>query len=281
MHRILTLISKFFPFLKLKALYYRGMYQLMAKAYGQEKEWTFMNYGYIPESGQSLKLEQCDEHNRPYIELYQQLVQDISLQGKRVLEVGCGRGGGCAYLLKYHRPQEMVGLDVSPNAINFCQNRHPLPGLHFVTGSAEALPFPDHSFDVVLNLESSHCYDSQERFFCEVKRILVPNGVFLLADLRMNHEIDYLEKQIGHSGFNIQYKEELTGGVFRSLAQTAMKKSELFSTYKPTGLLGLMAKYFPQTFQQSFKAFAATEGSKIYKQFHEKQRSYLFYRLNF
>ncbi|OFZ16431.1 MAG: hypothetical protein A2X86_22200 [Bdellovibrionales bacterium GWA2_49_15] len=282
MHKILTLISKFFPFLKLKSLYYWAMYQLMAQAYRQEKDWTFMNYGYLPESdGQFLKLAPEDEPNRPYIELYQRLVCDVSLQGKRVLEVGCGRGGGAAFLQKYHAPKELVGLDVGPSAISFCQKRHVQKGLTFVAGNAQDLPFPDQSFDVVVNLESCHCYDSQELFFQEVKRVLAPEGIFLLADLRMNHEIAYLEEQISRARPKIQRKEDLTEGVFRSLKQTGEQKLKLFSTYKPQGWLGVMAKYFPQTFQQSFKAFAATEGSAIYSQFQRKERSYLFYRMGF
>ena len=280
MHKILTLIAQFLPFLKLKSFYYRWMYQLMAQAYQQEREWIFMNYGYLPETpGHSLQLDPGDEINRPYIELYQHLIQDMNLQGKRVLEVGCGRGGGSAFLQKYHRPQEVVGLDVSPLAIDFCRIRHTLPGLSFVPGSAEALPFPDQSFDVVLNVESCHCYDSQERFFREVKRVIAPKGIFLLADLRMNHEISYLEEQITNSGLMIQKKEELTCCVFRSLQQTGAKKLELFSNYKPKGCLGLLARYFPQTFRQSFKSFAATEGSAIYAQFQQRERSYLLYRL--
>jgi Methyltransferase domain len=48
------------------------------------------------------------------------------------------------------------GTDLNPNGIAFCQKRHDLPGLDFVHGNAEDLPFDDQSFDAVLNVEASH-----------------------------------------------------------------------------------------------------------------------------
>ena len=49
-------------------------------------------------------------------------------------------------------------------------------------GSALDLPFPDASFDVVLNVEASNDYGDRRRFFREVARVLKPDGIFLYAD---------------------------------------------------------------------------------------------------
>jgi ubiquinone/menaquinone biosynthesis C-methylase UbiE len=46
------------------------------------------------------------------------------------------------------------------------------------------MPFPDASFDAVINVESSHCYPSMGRFLSEVHRVLRPRGSLLFADLR-------------------------------------------------------------------------------------------------
>merc|ERR1719335_1617700 len=46
------------------------------------------------------------------------------------------------------------------------------------------LPFADGSMDVVLCIESSHCFADFERFLAEVRRVLRPGGRFSLADLR-------------------------------------------------------------------------------------------------
>jgi ubiquinone/menaquinone biosynthesis C-methylase UbiE len=45
-----------------------------------------------------------------------------------------------------------------------------------VHGDAENLPFPQVSFDAVINVESAHCYGSIERFLAEVHRVLRPGG---------------------------------------------------------------------------------------------------------
>ena len=95
----------------------------------------------------------------------------------------CGRGGGCAYLARYRQPAAVLGIDISPRAIAFCRRIHLVPGLSFRPGDAEALPCPAEAFDVVLNVESSHCYGSMPTFLNEVFRVLVPGGYFLWADL--------------------------------------------------------------------------------------------------
>ena len=46
-------------------------------------------------------------------------------------------------------------------------------------GDAQDLPFPDESFDAVINVEASHIYPNFERFLGEVARVLRPGGHFL------------------------------------------------------------------------------------------------------
>jgi fatty-acid O-methyltransferase len=48
--------------------------------------------------------------------------------------------------------------------------------VELVHGDAENLPFPQVSFDAVINVESAHCYGSIERFLAEVHRVLRPGG---------------------------------------------------------------------------------------------------------
>ena len=49
-------------------------------------------------------------------------------------------------------------------------------GVDFVHGDAEKLPFPDRSFDAVINIESSASYPHFSRFLAEVARVLRPAG---------------------------------------------------------------------------------------------------------
>jgi SAM-dependent methyltransferase len=106
----------------------------------------------------ALPLAESDEPKRFPIQLYHRTATQVDLNGKDVLEVGCGHGGGASYLTRTLHPASYTGLDLNPAGIAFCRARHNLPGRDFVRGDAENLPFPDQSFDAVINIESSHCY---------------------------------------------------------------------------------------------------------------------------
>ena len=54
---------------------------------------------------------------------------------------------------------------------------------------AESLPLGDASVDVLVNVESSHCYGNFQKFIAEVHRVLKVGGVFLFADFRDDEEI--------------------------------------------------------------------------------------------
>jgi hypothetical protein len=45
----------------------------------------------------------------------------VDLNGKKVLEVGCGHGGGASYIKRYLGPASYPGLDLNPTGVGFCQ----------------------------------------------------------------------------------------------------------------------------------------------------------------
>lgn len=109
-------------------------------------------------------LSAADEPDRFPIQLYHGTAAQAQLNGKQVLEVGCGHGGGASYLVRTVRPDSYVGLDLNPAGIAYCRKKHDLAGLEFVQGDAQELPFADRSFDAVINIESSHLYPRFPRF---------------------------------------------------------------------------------------------------------------------
>src|ERR1700757_4421321 len=173
-------LTYFLPFNRLcSKSFYRIQTRLIAP-----NDVVFLNTGYEEEPPMALPLADSDEPNRFHIQLYHRTATQVDLNGKRVLEVGCGHGGGASYLMRTAGPASYTGLDLNPAGIAFCRKRHNLPGLEFVQGDAENLPFPDQSFDAVINIESSHCYPRFPRFLAEVARVLRPGGHLLYADLR-------------------------------------------------------------------------------------------------
>jgi SAM-dependent methyltransferase len=98
--------------------------------------------------------------------------------GDRVLDVGCGKG----FLVKDLLAQgiDAYGLDVSDYALKVCEPEV-VGRLHL--GSAERLPFPDHSFDVVLAINTLHNLPRPElrQALGEMTR-LARKGSFLQVD---------------------------------------------------------------------------------------------------
>jgi len=146
------------------------------------------------------------------------VLQPLALKGKDVLEVGCGRGGGAAFLARYHRPGTLLGVDLSPKAIAWCRKRHVLPGVEFREGRAEALPCSDSAVDVVVNVESSHCYASMSGFLSEVARVLRPGGHFAFCDLRTATGWARMRPGFDAAGLEILQEECINGPVVQALS---------------------------------------------------------------
>ena len=94
--------------------------------------------------------------------------------GTRLLDVACGPGFVSEAAAA--RGAEPIGLDVA--AAMLVQARKRYPGLTFVEGDAERLPFADASFDAVtMNFGILHL-SRPERAMAEARRVLVPGGTF-------------------------------------------------------------------------------------------------------
>jgi len=150
----------------------------------RDPRFVFVNHGFVELDGTDdfAWLQPVDAPWKYNLNLIRQVVRDTVIDGARVLDVGCGRGGTCSYFVRYHEPAEVVGVDLIPGQIEFCRATHQAANLRFIQADAQELPFGDASFDVVTNVESSHDYPSLEAFFSEVRRVLKPGGVFCYTD---------------------------------------------------------------------------------------------------
>ncbi len=194
---------------------WRWWYDTLAKR-DSHGELLFMNYGFA-DGRYGIELDQADEPFRYPIQLYHHVVQPLALEGKDVLEVGCGRGGGAAFLTRYRSPETLIGVDLSPEAIAWCRRHHVLEGVEFREGQAEALPCADSAVDVVVNVESSHCYRSMAGFLSEVARVLRPGGHFAFCDLRTAKGWDGLLPVFESAGLKIYREECINGPVVQAL----------------------------------------------------------------
>ncbi len=114
------------------------------------------------------------------------------MKGKVLIEVGCGRGGCFRYIVNEYQPKRAVGVDLSQQNVNFCRQTFAEKPVETQTEVAfiEANSMTIHqnfqakSADIILNVESSHCYPSLEEFFKAVCVVLKDDGIFLYADFR-------------------------------------------------------------------------------------------------
>jgi len=106
--------------------------------------------------------------------------------GDQTLDIGCGPGYFVRMLAdRVGAAGAAVGLDAAPEMVEYARRKaRRLPNCRFESGPAEALPFPDGSFDVVLSSLVMHHLpiDLRLRAVGEMKRVLRVGGTVLLAD---------------------------------------------------------------------------------------------------
>lgn len=183
-------------------------------------EVTLMNFGYVPLDSDTkpIALAPEDEDNRYFLQLYHHVLSAVDLSELDVLEVGSGRGGGAAYVNRSLAPRSMTGVDISKRAVAFSRRHHRGGGLRYLHGDAEDLPFDDDSFDVAVNIESSHCYGVMADFLGEVYRVLRPGGYLLWADIRPAEHLDSLHADARRCGFKVLKQEDITDNVLTAMA---------------------------------------------------------------
>ncbi len=267
--RLLLFVCEVSP--GLRRMLWRWWYGKLAREIATGS-WTFMNYGYFPSQpagGKVRQLKPEDESDRFCIQLYDRVASPVPLAGKQVLEVGCGRGGGSSYFARYHLPAEMTGIDYSPDAISFCQGRHKgIAHLGFKVGDAEKLPFPDASFDLVVNVESSHCYGDVGKFFSEVARVLRPGGHFVFADLRAAADMGQLKGILeAQSGWKKVEEEDITAQVAAALEADDTRKRKMIGDLVSPRMRPI------------FEEFAGVEGGKVFRGL--QKRDLLYFRFAF
>jgi SAM-dependent methyltransferase len=185
-----------------------------------DPRFVFINHGFVELDGSDdfAWVKPGDEPWRYNLNLVREVIRGVPVDGRRVLDVGCGRGGTCSYLVRYHAPSEVVGVDLIAGQVEFCRATHRAPNLRFEQADAQHLPFADGSFDVVTNIESSHCYPNRDAFYAEVRRVLRPGGWFCYTDNLPGGQVEARTQQLRPYG-DVRRVRRITPGVIEALAQ--------------------------------------------------------------
>lgn len=231
------------------------------KAAARVPEFTVLNYGYSAEPENSLVPRDNPEFY--CLRLYEHTVRDVPLEGARVLEVSCGRGGGASFLHRTFGPARYVGVDLSEENIRMARERE--DGPEFVLGRADRLAFGDASFDVVVNIEASHLYDDRKAFFAEAFRVLVPGGHFCYTDGCWAN--DDCSGELLAAGFELIERREITANVVRALERDSRRKERLFDGLGDAEL------------SREYKDWGGVVGYRAHRRFVERDTLYFSHLL--
>lgn len=101
--------------------------------------------------------------------------------GKRILEVGCGRGVALPILARLLRPSRLVGLDADAGLLAEARRRVKDAGAaaEIVPGDVRSLPFYNAAFDLVIDFGTCYHIARAGAALREIARVLVPGGLFV------------------------------------------------------------------------------------------------------
>ena len=107
-------------------------------------------------------------------------------EGEAVLDIGCG-GGVDTFIaaMMVGSTGRAVGIDRVPEMLKRAEkNLHEMPAANvtFQEASAEALPFPDESFDVIISNGAFNLIPDKGKALREAFRVLRPKGRLMIAD---------------------------------------------------------------------------------------------------
>jgi len=248
---------------------YREIYDEVTKQLDSSPfgEYTiYLNYGYVATDSPQFAAHTVPigTLNRNSVKLILELVGDCELTERRVLDVGCGRGGTISVLDQFFSPLSLTGVDLSHNAIAYCRRTQQDPRIEFREGDAEALPFADESFDVVTNLESSHCYPTISNFYSEVKRVLLPGGYFLYTDVLPVDRWHSGLQTLNDLGFIVEQDRNITANVLLSCDEVARSYVKVYSRTND---------------QKGLEDFLSVPGSLVYDEMRASSWVYRMVRL--
>ncbi|VBB27300.1 unnamed protein product [Acanthocheilonema viteae] len=220
-----------------------------------------MNLGYQLKKDENFpileKLSEMDNCCIANIALYEKTLSLCpkypNFEGLRLLEVGCGQGGGIEWILRAHSFAIVNGVD--PNILDSFSGK-------IVKGNAEKLPFVNDSFDIIINIESSHLYGNCQQFFLECSRVLCENGFLCWADLRYTHQLKITMIQAQKSGLHLIRTDDITEQVLQGIQSTSSRYDAMLQN----------APYFIRLFQNSIRTTYCAPGTRSYERFLKREK---------
>ena len=227
-----------------------GSYHEVVAAMPTARFWRFMNYGYVdlptatgtaPRRRSVIDLP-ARMPARNAARLVAEVVGDEPLEGRVVLDVGCGRGGAARLLATAFGARPVVAVDLVRGAAVAADGAD--PAVHAAVADAQRLPLATGALDAVLNVESSLHYPDLPRFFVEVARVLRHGGAFLYTDLHWVDAGDAYDRALAAAGLALEVDDDITANVLASRQEAADREARALAEGGPTGAAAADAARF-------------------------------------
>ncbi len=247
----------------------RQFYNFLGLFFRGKTQWQMMNCGFVPERPLENWPEEYRAERHSY-ELYAQLVAGTEIGGRDVLEIGAGRGGGARFIHATMGPRRLVALDYAPSAVRWCRKKFGRPGLEFVCGDANGMPFEAGAFDVMIAVEVTHCLVEKAAFLREAARVLRRGGRLLVADffyLRADamHALEKFERAVEGSEFKIVAVDDWTSGVIAAIEADSARRAAEIQASVPGFLREVSLGFTSTTASSTYVALRA--GRTVYRRF--------------
>ncbi|MFC4986641.1 class I SAM-dependent methyltransferase [Saliphagus infecundisoli] len=123
--------------------------------------------------------------------------------GETVLDLGCGSGYAGRALRETKGAGRVYGIDGAPEMAQNAASYTTDPGVGYVVGDFESLPFATDSIDHVWSMEAFYYAGDPHRALSEISRVLRPGGTFVCA-------VNYYEENHHSHGWQESIDVEMT-----------------------------------------------------------------------
>jgi ubiquinone/menaquinone biosynthesis C-methylase UbiE len=176
----------------------------------------------------------------PKIDIHQTGIERLRLSGhEAILDVGCGDGSVLVQLRTEGHKGRLVGLEINNTMFQESARKSLTPPVEFMVGSADTLPFPDQSFDIVLAFFMLYHMPDIQKTLIEWNRVLKNDGKVLIATSSIHSKpknkafkkmaeslIGKKASQHFSSSFNLENGERQLKGILK-VAETFIYEGEI------------------------------------------------------